>query len=253
MKRHFAEPRTILLKNARSSVVLCLLTLTLVSGTFAASNSGGGGNCPSCNFINVTSTVFDADSSGATLHFRSDDFNGSTNQATYTNVNGVESFIDSSGVWYLNLYPQKTGTRTVYITPNDPVGTEPTAPPPGEYWQNVEITSKCMDSSGNTVPFANLKNGSSNCTFGIDFNYNGIVYKLLVGRKMNSADPAPGTASVACNGINSSNQCVAWTITAGNGASPVVANLYSETGPRSAPWAFIGQYYNSVRVNVHNP
>jgi hypothetical protein len=142
----------------------------------------------------------------------------------------------------------------VYITPDDPVGTQPPAPPAGGYWQNVEISSKCMDSSGNTVPFPNLKNGSSNCTFGVDFNYNGIVYKLLVGRKMNSTDPTPGTASVACNALNSSSQCVAWTITAGAGTSPVVANLYSETGgPRSAPWVFIGQYFNSVRVNVTNP
>ena len=64
---------------------------------------------------------------------------------------------------------------------------------------------------------------------------------------------AVGEASVACNAINGSNQCVAWTITAGNVVSGVVANLYSYTGRRSAPWVFIGQYYNSVRVHVTNP
>ncbi len=252
MKRHFAEPRTILLTGVRLSVVVLLVTVTLACVAFAASSPGqGSNNCPSCSFIYVTSVVLDADSS-ATLLFRSDDYNGS-NQASYTNVNGVESFLDGSGVWYLNLYAQKVGTRTVYITPDDAVGSGPTAPPASYYWQNVEITSKCMDSRGNTVPFPSLINGSSNCTFGVDFNYNGIVYKLLIGRKMNSTDPAPGTASVTCTSVNNSNQCVAWTVTVGTGASPVAANLYSETGPRTAPWAFIGQYYNSARVNVTNP
>jgi len=253
MKHHFAQVLTILLQGIRAlSALVLLITLVLLCGAFAASSTAGPGGTQ-ITVTNVTSTVFDTDTLGVSLLFRSDDFNGS-NDASYTNVNKVESFIDSAGVWYLNLYPQKTGTRTVYITPDDPVGTQPTAPPAGQYWQNVEITSKCMDSNGNTVPFPNLKNGSSNCTFGVDFNYNGIVYKLLVGRKMNSTDPTPGTASVACTALNGSSQCVAWTITAGAGTSPVVANLYSDTGgPRSAPWVFIGQYFNSVRVNVTNP
>jgi hypothetical protein len=245
---------TILALSYRFTLTLLLL-LSLVNGAAQASSSsgGGGGSCPTCNYINVTSTVFDTDTSGAPLLFRSDDYYG-IGQAIYTNVNNVESFIDSSGVWYLNLYAQKTGTRTLYITPDDAVGSEPTAPPPNWYWRNVEITSKCMDSFGNTVPFPNLTNGSSNCTFGVDFNYNGIVYKLLIGRVLNATDPSPGTAILACDAVNSSRQCVAWTITAGTGTSPVVANLYSDTGgPRSAPWVFIGQYYNSVRVNVNNP
>jgi len=228
-----------------------LTALTLVSGAFANSSSGGGSRSKT-TITNVTSTVFDVDTSGATLLFRSDDFNGS-NEAAYTSVNNIESFITSSGVWYLNLYPQKTGTRTVYITPDDAVGTQPAAPSASYYWDHVEITSKCMDSNGNTVPFPSLTNGSSNCTFGVDFGYNGIIYKLLIGRVLNATDPTPGKASVACNAVNSSNQCVAWTITVGNGASAVVANLYSYTGTRSAPWVFIGQYYNSVRVNVTNP
>ena len=227
---------------------MVFLTAFLVSAAFATSSSGGK---PS-TLTNVTSTVFDMDTSGVSLFFRSDDYNGS-NQATYTNADGVVSFIDSAGSWYLNLYPQKTVTRTAYITPGDAVGTQPTAPPPGYYWNHVEITSKCMNPSGNTVPFPNLVNGSSNCTFWVDFDHNEIVYKLLIGRKLNATDPTPGKASVACNAVNSSNPCVAWTITAGNGASGVVANLYSLTGGHSAPWVFIGQYYNSVRVYVTNP
>jgi hypothetical protein len=228
-----------------------LTALALISGALANSSSGKGGGGTT---LNVTSTVFDWDLSGALLLTRSDDHNGS-NEATYSNTSdkNIESFIDSSGVWYLNLYRQETGTRTVYVTPNDNVGGQPQAPPAGYYWKNIEITSKCTDSSGNTVPFPNLVHGSSDCTFGLDFGYDGITYKLLLGRVLNASDPIPGLADVACNTVNSSNQCVAWTITAGTGTSAVVANLYSYTGGVKAPWVFIGQYYNSVRINVTNP
>lgn len=233
-------------------LVLLLTAFGLMHRAFAKSNSGAGGSSKSTS-INVTSTVFDVDTSGAPLLFRSDDYNGGGNQAKYTAVNNVESFIDSTGVWYLDLYSQKTGARTVYVTPDHAVGTQPMAPPAGYYWENVEITSKCTDSKGNTVPFSNLVNGSSTCGFQVDFGFNGITYKLLIGRVLNANDPIPGEASVACNTVNGNNQCVAWTITAGNGATGVIANLYSYTGRGSAPWVFIGQYYNSVRVQVTNP
>jgi hypothetical protein len=228
-----------------------LSAFALISGTLANSSSGGG-NDRTASSTNVTSTVFDLDTSGALLPLRSDDYNGS-HDATYTSVDNIESFIDSEGVWYLNLYRQTTGTRTVYVTPDEAVGAQPAAPPPGYYWKNIEITSKCTDSGGNTVPFPNLVNGSSSCSLGLDFGYNGITYKLLIGRVLNTTDPTPGKANVACNVVNRSDQCVAWTITAGTGTSGLVANLYSYTGRPSAPWVFIGQYYNSVRIEVTNP
>ena len=230
--------------------VVLFTAFALISGAFANSGSGTGGGGTT---LNVTSTVFDLDLSGSPLLTRSDDYSDNGNhEATYTSAENIESFIDSGGVWYLNLYRQETGTRTVYVTPNDNIGAQPEAPPSGYYWKNVEITSKCTDSKGNTVPFPNLVNGSSDCTFGLDFGDNGITYKLLLGRVLNASDPTPGKADVACNSV-SGNQCVAWTITAGTGASGVVANLYSYTGKVKAPWVFIGQYYNSVRVKVTNP
>ncbi len=234
---------------------LCLVVLPTVFALIATAqtkSSSGGGTRTS--MINVTSTVFDSDISGALLLFRSDDYNGS-GEATYTSINNVESFLTSTGIWYLNLYPQKTGTRTVYITPNDAVGAQQTAPPSGYYWQNVEITSKCTDSSGNIVPFPNLVNGSGNCSFMVDFGYNGTVYKLLIGRVMNATDPTPGEASVACNANNSSNQCASWTITPNSSAAnPNVANLYSESRSKGQTiWIYIGQYYNTFRADVTNP
>lgn len=230
-----------------------ILTASLAHAqTGSASASGGGGGTTTSSNTNVTSNVSDYDLSGALLLFRSDNYNGS-GQATYTSVNNVSSFLDGSGIWRLNLYTQKTGARTVYVTPNDPVGAEPIAPPAGYYWNNVEITSKCTDSSGNTVPFPNLVSGSNTCGFMVDFGYSGTTYKLLVGRVLNANDPIPDKASVTCNAVNSSNQCVDWTLTVGDGTRPVVANLYSYTGRPRAPWIFIGQYHNSGRVHVTNP
>src|SRR5512142_2579178 len=99
----------------------CLLVLLLAPVVAMAGQVG------KTTTTNVTSIAYDADSSGGSLLFRSDDYNGS-GQATYTAVNNIESFLTSTGIWYLNLYPQKTGTRMAYITPDDPVGAEPTAP-----------------------------------------------------------------------------------------------------------------------------
>ena len=172
-----------------------LLLIALITGAPAKSSSRGGGGGTTSSNTNVTTTVFDSDTSGAPLLFRSDDYNGNSNDATYTAVNNIGSDIDSSGVWHLNLYSQKTATM-VYVTPNDTVGNEPTSPPAGYYWNHVEINSKCTDSSGNTVPFPNLVNGSSSCTFMVDFGYNGITYKLLIGRVLNATDRTPGEASV---------------------------------------------------------
>jgi hypothetical protein len=233
------------------SVSLILATsLAHIQTGSALASTGGGGKTTSSN-TNVTSNVSDYDLSGALLLFRSDDYNGA-GQATYTSINNVDSFLDSSGIWHLNLYTQKTGTRMVYVTPDNPVGNQPAAPRADYYWNNVEITSKCTDSSGNTVPFSSLVNGSNTCGFMVDFGYSGTTYKLLVGRVLNATDPTPGKASVTCNAANSSNQCVDWTIAVGDGTNPVVANLYSYIGRPRAPWVFIGQYYDSGRVHVTN-
>lgn len=232
------------------AVRLAGIALTVAALNFISQGARAGK--PTSSSVNVTTIIHDTDASGALLLFRSDDYN-SSNEATYTAVNNAASNIDSTGIWHLNLYTQNTGTRTVFVTPNIPVGSAPAAPPANFYWKNVEITSRCTDSSGNTVPFSSLVNGSSTCGFMVDFNFNGIVYKLLVGRVLNATDPKPSEASVACNAQNSSGQCVNWTITAGESAPGAIANLYSFTGRRSAPWVFIGQYYNTFRIDVTNP
>lgn len=157
--------------------------------------------------VNVTTTVYDS-SGGVQLLLRSDNYNA-TDHATYTNVNGVESHIDTSGAWKLFLGSQSV--RALYITPNVPVGSEPAGPPPGFYWQDVEAYSQCYDQNNNQVPFENLVNGSSNCSLGVDFYAVGVKYKLVMSPHLPAAGPATGLANVVCNAV-SNNQCVNWTI-----------------------------------------
>jgi hypothetical protein len=200
--------------------------------------------------IDVTTTVFD--SNGATqLLMRSDDHNG-TGQATYTTGgNGGTSLssILTSGSWQLFLGNQTL--RTLYLTPNDPVGSQPVGPPPGYYWENVEAYSQCYDQDGNIVLFQSLVNGSNNCSLGVDFYAAGKKYKLVMSPHLPAAGPATGLASVACNTVSNS-QCVSWTISPNTvAANPTVSNLYYY--PQHGSLVFVGQYYNTYLIRVTNP
>ena len=48
------------------------------------------------------------------------------------------------------------------------------------YWKNVQTYSACRDQNGNIVPFQNVLTSSGNCSMGVDFNWNGTVYKLFM-------------------------------------------------------------------------
>ncbi|HSE38719.1 MAG TPA: hypothetical protein VLG74_15570 [Blastocatellia bacterium] len=220
-----------------------------------------GASKPAPTTINVTTTVYDFDASGAEqLLMRSDDYNG-TGQATYTTIDGCGSTpclfsgINSKGAWQLNLYRQSV--RTLWITPNVAIdGSQPAGPPAGYYWQNVEAYCQCYDQSGNIVPFQNLSNGSNNCSLGVVFHYpngssQGAKYKLVMSPHLPAAGPATGLASVACNAV-SSGQCVNWTITPNTAAAnATVADLYYYNNKGAL--VFVGQYYNTFRINASNP
>jgi hypothetical protein len=202
----------------------------------------------------VTTIVYDTDSTGAALLLKSDDFNGSF-QATYSN--GVASVLSPDGRFFLELFGQTT--RTLFITPNSPInGSQPTAPPPGYYWQNVEFAVVCHDQSGNQVAFPNIVNPTGNCSMILDFGYNGTKYKLAMGPNSNlpSSDSGSGLVNVACNSV-SNGVCVNWTITPNMTASstnpPTVANLYVFTSSHKTPLALVGQYYQTFRIDVTNP
>jgi hypothetical protein len=230
----------------------------------AVTAQGAAANKKPSSSLNVTTTVYDFDANGTQLLMRSDDYNG-TGLASYTTIkskpisNYVYSMITADGQWQLSMGEDQS-VRTVWITPDQAVdGTQPAAPPAG-YYVIQKTYSICRDQSGNTVPFSNLINGSGNCSLAVNFFYEGILYKLLM--RPGSLDgtlcpsggcPATGMARVTCNSV-SGDQCVNWTITP-NADVPLVgvSNLYSYTGPRGSEWVYIGQYYNTFRINASNP
>jgi hypothetical protein len=238
--------------------IVAILALIGTGITYGSLPNGANGGKTSNT--NVTTIVHDYDSTGAPLLVKSDDDNGS-GEATYSSKDtNVGSYIDSSGEWWLNLYGQNTRQsvlRNIYVTPNVVYNSAAqTVPPAGLYWQSVESSSVCRDQNLNRVPFENIVTSSGNCSLDLDFGYKGTVYKLLMSPVLrNPGDPATGLVTVTCNAV-SGNQCVSWTITpsASAGApSPTVANLYSFTGGPKQPWVFIGQYYDTFRIEVTNP
>lgn len=241
-----------------------VFSIATATGQEATSRGVAGAQKPSSTTINVTTTVYDFDATGALLLMRSDDYSG-TGQATYTTIkaskgagNLVTSQITADGQWLLALSDQSG--RKLWVTPNQAIDGSQPAAPPADYYVIQKTYSVCRDQSGNTVPFQNLVNGSGNCSLAVNFFYGGILYKLLM--RPDSLDgtfcpsggcPATGLAKASCNAV-SNNQCVNWTITP-NAAAPLVgvSNLYSYTGPRGTPWVFIGQYYDTFRINASNP
>ena len=227
-----------------------LLVLTALAVALPAIPGGAGAN----KITGVTTIVRDTDSAGATLLLRSDDYNGS-GQATYPAA--VGGYLTSDGRYFLRLYGQTT--RTLFITPNDPINaSQPMAPPPGYYWQNVELAVACHDQSGNQVAFPNVLNPTGNCIMILDFGYNGTEYKLAMGPNANFQPTGAGSGlvNVTCNSV-SNGVCVNWTITpnmtASSTAPPTVANLYRFTGSHQTPLALVGQYYLTFRIDVTNP
>jgi hypothetical protein len=206
----------------------------------------------------VTTIVHDYDSTGNEVLMRSDDYNG-TGEATYTGgtITGGEE-------WDLILYNQSV--RTLWITPDEPVGSEPAAPLPGYYSSGVQTSSRCFDQNGNVVPLANVVTSSGNCKLGVNFDSGGSLYKLLMSPFPFSGPgdgtpscpstgcPVTGFITMTCNKV-SNNACVSWTIAPNtSGANANVANLYRETSQRGKTvWLYIGQYNNTFRIDVTNP
>ncbi len=248
MKRHFAECTMTFHSVFRG---LCFVVLLLTS--FVAASAQKTTN------TNVTTIVHDYASDGITqLLLRSDDYNGS-GQASYS------SFITSGGE--LELLFSNRSLRAVWITPNDPVGSEPAGLPAGYYSYDTAVRSDCFDQNGNIVPLANVITSSGNCKLGLTFYSGGTVYKLLMSPFPFSGSgdgtpicpstgcPATGLATVTCNKVSNS-QCVSWRIVPNTSAANAnVANLYMEGGgPKgTTTWTFIGQYYNTFRLDVTNP
>jgi hypothetical protein len=240
--------------------------LVVLMGLLSVSTLAWGGKpttstCPPSS--NVTVTVYDYGTTGALLLEKSDDFNGA-NQAQYSVTSDPYLTTNiSCGRLRFNLYGQSGTTqaiRTMYITPNQAIdGSQPAGPPPGYYWQNVELASGCYDQNGNQVYVENILTSSNNCGIILDFNANGTKYKLQMGPGCSGCVgvPAPtttGLLTVTCNSVSNS-QCVSWTfapnMTPSSTNPPTVANLYYYA--KGGKLTFFGQYYMTFRIDATNP
>lgn len=237
-----------------------ILMMFLAVVVFMSISSVAKASCHSS--INLTTTVYDSDSSGNQLLLRSDDWNG-TGYATYgaaLNANVVSDIYGCTGQYFFELFRQSSGVRTVWITPSDAYNSPPAGPPPGYYWQDVEIVSSCYDANGNAVyPWA-ITTSSANCDLKVDFYSStgptgAAKYKLAMGSKWSLPGATTGLVTVKCDSVNSgSGECVNWTITPNMTASsvnnPTVANLYYYA--RGGKLTFIGQYYNTFHFDLNS-
>lgn len=212
--------------------------------------------------LNVTTIVHDEDAGLNQLLLRSDDYNG-VFQASYNDPSNYSSTtsLTNSG-WGLALFTQSL--RTIWLTLSKPVGNSPPSPAPdGHYAANVEMYSRCYNSSNQQLATSNLAmtpgTAYTRCDLGVDFSSGSTKYKFV----MSPAISGTGWAMVACNTADSTGKCNSWTISpntlAGNGNVPTVANLYrfDQHGKinlgGSANFDFIGSYYNTFLIDVTNP
>jgi hypothetical protein len=197
--------------------------------------------------VSATSLVYDQDTSVPPNQylFRSDLYGG-LNNTTYPSGIGLNSPYG----WGIDLFSQTL--RRVWITLTPVNGATPPAPN-GLYAEKVQIYSWCYDSNNNFVPYLSIPAGTSNnrCIFSFDFEYGRTTYKLAMGQ---FAPPASGWASVTCHASSSPSgtPCTSWTIAPNMiDANATIANLYI-IGSRNGP-QYIGQYYNTFRIDVTTP
>ena len=189
---------------------------TALDGTSALT-----GRTPAAPTPNVTTTMYDADVAGAPLITGSDDFNG-TGHATYTSVNSVTSFINGVGAWQLLLNQQTA--RTLYLKLNS-LGGMPI--PDGNYSSSIEAYSQCYDANNVQVSLLSMASGgtNANCSFGLDFGYGGVKYKLV----MRPSDAGTGRARVTCNAAVSGS-CTSWTIVNADVNHTAILYHFSKSG-----------------------
>lgn len=209
-------------------------------------------------YIPVTTTIHNDNAVPNDLLFRSD----GAAEATYLDgggkVKSISSHITAGGGW--QLYIGNQTARRVWLTLSHPLPGSPAAPAPDNYYSDsVEVYSRCWDTTNTEVAYLAIPAGTSinRCTFGLDFAYNRVKYKLVMGPSIPGVTldtTGTGWASVSCNSANVGG-CNSWSIIpnaiGGGGNFPTVANLYQYG--RNGTLSFIGQYYNTYRVDVTNP
>jgi hypothetical protein len=197
--------------------------------------------------INVTSIVYDTDTTGNALLLRSDD-NGSSAQATYTAVDGVTSSV-ASDLWDLDLRNQTV--RTVYVSFSEPVAGSPASPIPTGFY-SARVMTRCYDANNNISSLFGIPNGSTNnrCSLRVGIPIGKVNYVFV----MAPIYAGTGYANVTCTAANSTG-CSAWHIEPNmdsvdfSGNVPTVANLYTQS--KSGALTLIGSYHNTYRIDFH--
>jgi hypothetical protein len=200
--------------------------------------------------IPVTTTIHNDNAAPNDLLFRSDGASEASYQASHLAL--------TTGAW--QLYIGNQTARRVWMTLSHSLPGSPSAPAPdGYYSDSVEVYSRCWDINNTVVPFLAIPAGTSinRCNFGLDFAYNRVKYKLVMGPSIPALGldtSGTGWAAVSCNSA-AGGACNSWSIVpnmiAGGGNVPTVANLYQFT--KTGNLLLIGQYYNTYRVDVTNP
>jgi hypothetical protein len=234
--------------NHKLAALLAVFLLTQTTNTAKSATT----------YIAVTTTIYNDNALPNDLLFRSD---GGTS-ADYLDgggkVRSITSQVMPKSGWQLYLGNQTA--RRVWVTLSHALPGSPSSPAPdGYYSDSVEVYSRCWDATNTEVAFTAIPAGTSmnRCSFGVDFAYNRVKYKLVMGPSIpglavNTA--GTGLATVSCNSATG-GVCNSWSIIpntiAGGENVPTVANLYQfgKTGNLS----YIGQYYNTYRVDVTNP
>jgi hypothetical protein len=197
--------------------------------------------------VGVTTTVYDADATGALLLMRSDDYNGS-GFATYSpssgrGISGLTSHVSADGSW--QLYIGNQTARKLHLMLAD-AGLSFAN---GYYSSSVEVASHCFDqTTGASLNIQLLAAGASydNCSLIVDFDYNtprATTYKLAMGPNFANT----GRAIVTCNAVTGL-YCTNWTIEPNDAAANArVAILTAGNGTTSLDGRF---YTNSYRVTA---
>ncbi len=248
MKRHFAEPRTILLKSVRPSAVALLLLSAAIALVAAAQKSSSNATSYIYDTLNAVTPVC-ANPPCATLLHSDSALSGGSNVYSTTKSGSIVSSVDSIE-WQVNL--TKQAVRTVYLTFSQPVNGSASEPVPDGYYPAL-VFSRCFPSYGGAEESWPMVLGTNSvCSMRAHFSVGSQEYYLVMSP--NGKYPGTGWASVTCNKVNSTGVCDDWTavpnLSADTNNFPAVAQLLSVTNGVQTP---VGFYYNTFNIHVTRP
>jgi hypothetical protein len=227
------------------SVLTAILTVSIALPCLAGKPGGGGGGgntTPS-----VTSTIHDAPVVGAPYRIRSD--YGLTGNNTY--YNGVDSVISQLPNWY-ELSALESSERKMFVDFGDPV-VDGTAVPDGALGgaSSGYVKGRLLDRAGGTAAMSGVGSTLTNGFAFIFLGTDGATYQV----RMNSAnEPGTENALFTCTAVDSSNACVAWTVTpAGVGGKSIGRLVKSVVVKGHTQLTYYGDFYMTFEVTFTKP